>query len=517
MRVNRNGGRVQFAGPPPPITGSMLLPQQPRTGQFRSRPSSSLDGTSGVGRHVSSSTTTTLVRPRRSSGGGVLDPLLGLERRERAIQRELQELLDAQSTGLLQGFGGTGDESASEAGSSTPTYNSTRSRSAGRRESGAVVPVRQPKKKPISLRGARRGLLRDIGELASIKAEEADVLAQSIAQREDVLRRVDVWEQRMQGFQKQLSSSSEGKGEDEEGRELAELRNEEKAVENEIREMEERLAQMRARRKWLAERVREGENRREARLSSYRGALREVEGEVRDFLKRPPVFPASSSSDAGEEEGFMQLPVGRRTLGMAKELWTREITHISTRRETTKKEKEALEEGAKMWSESINAVVEFEDGLRKQMVGNMQDTAMLTLQVQNMGQVIKGLENNLKVAEERGWNLLICALGAELEAFREGEGILRGALGIVEGVDGEEFGGVDDGIGGEGSKSEVTGNGLEELNINGQQNRGKDIDREDSFKSFREDSEDEGPNLAELLVDNSHGHDRDGDGENSID
>jgi hypothetical protein len=345
-------------------------------------------------------------------------------------------------------------------------------------------------------------LLRDIGELAAIKHEEAGLLADSIAQREDVLRKVEVWEQRIQSFQKQLSSSASNADEDEEGRELAELRNEEKAVENEIREMEERLAQMRARRKWIAERVREGENRREARLSSYRGALREVEGEVRDFLKRPPVFAGSPTSLVPEDESFTTLPVGRRTLGMARELWTREITHLGTRRDAVEKEKEALEEGAKMWSESINAVVEFEDGLRKQMAGDMQDTAMLQEQVFKMGKVVKELESSLRIAEERGWNLLICALGAELEAFREGEGILRGALGMVEVTDGRQADEVD-----------VVGNGLEELNVNGTpQDRGKGVEREESVES-----EDDGPNLAELLVDNSHGHDGDGDGENSID
>lgn len=510
----KNGGRVQFAGPPPPITSSVVLPQRPangRDGQFgRGANSASLDG---AGRNASPSATT-LIRSRRGSGGGgVIDPLLGLERRERAIQRELQELLDAQSAGLVQGLGGAGDESASEGGSSTPTYNSTRSRSAGRREgSGAVIPVRQPKKKTISLRGARRGLLRDIGELSMIKGEEVGVLADSIAQRENVLQKVAEWEERIQSFQKQLfsSSSSAASPEDEEGRELAELKNEEKAVENEIREMEDRLAQMRARRKWIQERVREGENRREARLSSYRGALSEVEGEVREFLKRPPIFTASPSLSL-EEDSFKTLPVNRRTLGMARELWTREISSLQTRQAVVENEKAALEQGAKMWSDSINAVIEFENGLRKQMAGDMQDTEMLTVQVRKMGKVIEGLERSLRVAESRGWNLLICALGAELEAFREGEGILKGALGIGEGTDadgtvgGGEFGGVDGG--GDEVDRETRGNGLEEMN--GLQDREKGIEREESVES-----EDDGPNLAELLVDNSH---VDGDGDNSID
>jgi hypothetical protein len=99
-------------------------------------------------------------RIRRDSGGGILDPLLVLERREKAIHNDLQLLLDAQSAGLVQGFGGegVGKEGSSDAGSSTPTM-----RSGSRKERGGVVPVRQPKRRVVGLRGARRGLLGDMG------------------------------------------------------------------------------------------------------------------------------------------------------------------------------------------------------------------------------------------------------------------------------------------------------------------------------------------------------------------
>jgi pyruvate kinase len=49
-------------------------------------------------------------------------------------------------------------------------------------------------------------------------------------------------------------------------------------------------------------------------------------------------------------------------------------------------------------------------------------------QLDKMRAVIEGLEERLHVAEENGWNLLICAIGAELEAFRQAEGMLREAL-----------------------------------------------------------------------------------------
>ncbi|KAH9219191.1 hypothetical protein DL95DRAFT_384621 [Leptodontidium sp. 2 PMI_412] len=246
--------------------------------------------------------------------------------------------------------------------------------------------------------------------------------------------------------------------------------------------MEDRLAQMKARKRWLGERIKESINRREARLSSYRGALREVESEVKDFLRRPPI-PVSVVM--GDEEGFTALPASRRTLGMAKEWWNKEVLQLKTRQEEVEKEKAALEEGAEMWASSVKVIVDFEDDLRKQMAStDVQDMDMLRRQIAKMEGVIKTLSVTLHVAEDRGWNLLICAVGAELEAFKEGEEILKGALGVTASVDTEEHG--DDQ-----SHDRNFTNGLEELN--GQNQRAVSLDREDS--------EDDGPNLAELLVD----------------
>ena len=499
-RTKVGGRTIQFTAPPPPIAKSVLLPHHKGSSTSR-RGSEGIDGAVD-GRYTSPHTS--LKKSRRNSGG--IDPLLVLERRERALQKELQELLDAQSAGLIQGFGGKDGSEGSEAGSSTPTYGSTRSRSAGMRDgTGGVVPVRQPRKKVVSLRGARRGLLRDMSELASIKSQSISLLSLSIAQRESVLQKVSLWEERIVAFQKQIftAASDLNNTEDEDGRQLAELKIEEKAVGNEIMEMEDRLAQMRARRSWIRERVREGENKREANLSSYKGALKEVEGEVREFLRRPPVFASAlTNQEVAGDAGFMDLPVGRRTLGMAKDHWGVEIEEIERRKVDMEEERGALEEGVNIWEDAARSVMEFEDGLRVQMKGDVQNPEVLREQVKIMGKVIEELEGHVKVAEERRWNLLICALGAELEAFREGEDILKGALGMVEAINGIEEGKLlDDGI--EASKGTVA----EELS--GRQDRLKDPVRGENIS--REESEDDEP-PGELLVDNSHG-----DGESSLD
>jgi len=413
--------------------------------------------------------------------------LLVLERREKAIQSELQLFLDAQSTGLVQGFGGSAGGEGSE-GSSTPTTAmSVRSggHSNGKGREGGVIPVRQPKRKVIGLRGARRGVGRGIQELVNVKGEEGVLLEGDIERRKAVLERVKVWEERIEGVRKRLEGATRSQGREEDN-EIDELRTEEKAVENEIREMEDRLAQMRARKKWLGERIREGENRKEARLSSYRGALREVESEVREFLNRPPV---DVSVVMGVEEGFMALPVNRRTLGMAREWWSKEIEFLQARKAEVDKEKEALEEGAKMWEDSVTIVTEFEDKLRKEMAIGVQDSEMMRKQIESMHHVVERLSENMRVAESKGWNLLICAIGAELEAFREGEGILKGALEVVGRQEGrvesereESFHTTNEGLNGL--------EGLRDLSLE------KGVERKESF----EDSEDDGP-PKELLVD----------------
>ncbi|PBP27576.1 WD domain-containing protein [Diplocarpon rosae] len=467
--------RIQFAAPPPPIVTSVVLPPPNATYQAHHNFRGSLEALNG-GRSSS---------PRMGRGGGGIDPLLGLERREKAIQDDLQLLLDAQSAGLIQGFGGdaAGGDGSSEAGSSTPTTRSQQ-RSSSRGRSGGILPVRQPRRKVIGLRSARRGLLRDLGELVAVKKEQVGILTSEVQRRDEALAKLDAWENNMKEVRGKLSGYSgpggpdDGEAGGEETQEIVEFRTEEAAVENEIREVEDRLAQMKARKRWLGERIKECTNRRDARLSSYRGALREIEAEVKEFLRRPPV-PVPMVM--GGEEGFTALPANRRTLGMAREWWSKEISQLKIRQEEVEREKLALQEGAQLWEESIRVVSEFEDGLRKQMAStDVQDPEMLRKQIDNMGDVIQKLSSTVRIAEDNGWNLLICAVGAEREAFKEGQEILRGALDMAQRNDPE---------GAVGKSADDFRNGAEELKKPPERRRGHDTE-----------SEDDGPNLAELCL-----------------
>lgn len=193
---------------------------------------------------------------------------------------------------------------------------------------------------------------------------------------------------------------------------------------------------------------------------------------------------------------------------MAKEWFTKEKKELGARLEDSKLEKNALLEGAEIWAQSMELVMRFEDELRVQMQGQLGEEKLRET-VSRMGGIVSKLEKSLEIAEKKGWNLLVAAIGAEVEAFREGETMLRSVLGVADEAaetpkvkssrtweeDREEereesFHSTEDGL-------EVVVEGL---------NSGT-LQRLDS----REESEDDGP-PAEFMVEDK-GSQQDGDGE----
>jgi pyruvate kinase len=120
-----------------------------------------------------------------------------------------------------------------------------------------------------------------------------------------------------------------------------------------------------------------------------------------------------------------------------------------------------------VWKGAVKLVSEFEADLRKEMKGGggggdaetsngkgkgrMGEPASppppleqaMYAQLDKMRAVMAGLEERLHVVEENGWNLLICAIGAELEAFRQAENMLREALRAAGFDVGDDDGGQD--------------------------------------------------------------------------
>ncbi|KAL8358763.1 hypothetical protein RB601_009908 [Gaeumannomyces tritici] len=478
----KSGQRVLFAGPPAPIATSTLLYKDIEGGRSTSmanRQQDRFSAAQALGSVLFSRRGGSSSARERSPKYEADSAWQSFARREKALQRDAQNLLDVQAAGLSAGLGRPMSDSAasSDAAASDMLGNNSRTSSADRHSSrtnpqahqqhplsqsridppvrsnanGGVIPVRQPRANPIGLRAARAGLGRTMSLLADLKAEEDATLEAALATRKAALVRARKMSTRRKGLADELCAL-ESDEEDPLAQELRGLQGEHEDVCTQIAELEERLALLRGRRGRLEDDLATLTNRRDAGLSGYHGALKEVDAQIAALLRRPPVLPLDMAALAAVSGGaipddaspggleFLHLRPERRTIGMATDWWTKEVEILEQRKSAVDKEQQALEEGAEVWSQAVKLVSDFEADLRKQMTGDDKadqgaepgTDGTFGLQLKKMRAVIAGLDGLLHTVERKNWNLLICAIGAELEAFREAFMMLRDALMWVE-------------------------------------------------------------------------------------
>ena len=320
---------------------------------------------------------------------------------------------------------------------------------------GNVVPIRQPANdKPPGLRSTRGALRELITSMTRLKEDEHAHLDDAMMQRQDALNYLDRLGSRKTGIQAELDDLTEN-GDEPLARELRDLNTQHDALGKEIQLLEEKLAAMRIEHRTLEERIDDIKNKREAGLSGYYGALRDVTNEANAFVQHPPIQPLDEDLlwQGGEADGdpaasggreFMRLIPERRTLEMARSWWTAEMTVLKRCKERIDEDRQALEEGGRVWDKVTQLVSTFEADLREAMQGGTAASSsssspkgkdkvpsqeeILSDQLSRMKQVIEELEDQLRQAEEKRWNLLICAIGAELEAFKEAYNVLNSLL-----------------------------------------------------------------------------------------
>jgi hypothetical protein len=354
----------------------------------------------------------------------VPDDLLALQRRARHLEQQLQELLDAQADGLMSGLSGqdsTPDDLVSN-GSTTPTVSSVRSSD---RSTENGTDVHKPRKKKVSLNAARLGIFKRVRQLASVRAEELDLLDEDLRELQITVEKTEAWAQKRTRLEKKITDI----GNEDAGAKTQSLQTQATKLEQEIRQKEEELWALKRRHRRVLDELADVENSVEARLSSYKTSLSLLDREVSDFLARPPNMnhvPLSSTP-------FLSLPVKRRTLEMAREYWQDEYTRLAEKCEELDTDRGALDEGAIMWNDVVKKVAEYETTLQSfmQHVGrsNAPDPSRL---LDLMDSTISFLEEKLQVATSRAWNLLVCAIGAELEAFVQGKAVLENTLGVKQ-------------------------------------------------------------------------------------
>ena len=355
------------------------------------------------------------------------DPFLPIERAANALQRNIQAFLDAQSAGLNTSIGG-GDD-LSSVGSPTPTPSvATPSRShAGPR----TVPIRQPLAKKISLRGARKGLAKAMEDLVRLKDEELQIIRIESRNRQSALQQTRTFEEKRQSLKSEINAI---RSEDATTGATA-LRTEASRVEAEIHELENRLFELRARHRHLTSQADQLENSVDSKMSSYKSSLAIVEKDVKGFLKRPPILSSLSSLDdkGSTQSGIFALKPERRTLEMAQDQWTTEQNSLALHKADVEDEKEALDEGATLWRSITQEIGEFEKVLRRALKGSPErangmdgeenSTEQLLAKIDDL---IASVSSAMAIAEAKQWNLLICCLGAELEALQQGRVLLGG-------------------------------------------------------------------------------------------
>ena len=344
----------------------------------------------------------------------------------------------------------------------------------------------------MGLRGARKGILRAMRELGDVKSREEGVLNAEVERREEVLAAMERVEEKSVGLEREIRRIEEGfTGVVDDGdvsgsklggggvKKLEEMRDEERQLDSEIREIENRLWELKARRGALRREVETFENRIQSQLSSYKEALGILERDVRaKFLVKKPTGLGPLRSYGVREKGHVakdgvwDLPKERRTLVMVKDDIESEREGFFLERKAVEREQAALHEGAKVW-ESVVRIVSGVEGLLKEEVHKITrtpppsdglavsstffnddnmlvesetnshnnttmpttspsnpahpKTGMLTI-LNHMDSAITEIEGTLSLAESKDWNLLVCCIGAELEALREGREMLQAAL-----------------------------------------------------------------------------------------
>lgn len=371
---------------------------------------------------VTSSLIWSAPRANLSPAPRVSDDLLTLQRRARHLEQQLQQLLDAQADGLMKGLSGNEtmlDDTVST-GSTTPTVSSIRSAD---KSADGGDDQRVHSRKKVGLSTARRGIFRRIQQLANIKAEELNMLDDELRHLQSNVERTESWTQK----RTRLETRIQGIESENAATKTQALQTEASKLEQDIRQKEEELWALKRRQRRVLDELADTENSKEAKLSSYKTSLSMLDKEVSSFLARPPDRnhnPLSSSP-------FPTLPPKRRTLEMAREYWQDEYTRLAEKCEEVDVERAALEEGSILWNDTLKKVAGYEASLQRYMQKVSKNGAADPKRLlDQMDATIAFLTEKLEYAASRSWNLLMCAVGAELEAFEQGRDLLHEALGV---------------------------------------------------------------------------------------
>ncbi|CAL8576758.1 hypothetical protein XPA_002623 [Xanthoria parietina] len=368
--------------------------------------------------------------------------LLALARQETHLQSHIQYLLDVQSDRLLEGLGGdTTAPSKQQPPNPDRAHNHAPTK---RNRTTETTPSSQP---APTLQGARKQIRTAISDLHALKLRNAEIvstdLATAIRERNHIAS-IQTRRTELERTIRELEASPAST-------ELDALAAEDESLGQQIYELEDRLFAMRARQGVLAGQFGDGGEGGGGGVEAGAGGL---------------LVLGSGRRGKGKGEGVWDLPVARRTVGMVGEFYEGLEEGLGRRLRGVEGEVRALEEGRRVWGDVVMEVGSVERMLEGEMRGLGErgdggdggDDDGDERRVEGMKRVLDAMARaretiggKLKMAEEKGWNLLVVSVGAELEALVEGEQVLRSVLGVEGGIGGGEpdLGTDADGRGGE--------------------------------------------------------------------
>ncbi|KAF2140881.1 uncharacterized protein K452DRAFT_251660, partial [Aplosporella prunicola CBS 121167] len=356
------------------------------------------------------------------------DAMLLLRRREKQLHAELQDLLDAQEEALSrESIGGDagreGDDMGLSSGSLTPTVQSLTGSKGNALEQQQQS--RRSRNRNIGIGSARKGIRKAMRQLAAVKDEEGYLLDANKTKNNAVLEKLATWEEQRGGLEKQIHDIEEYGNE---GSRTDALREEAHTLEGEIQELEQKLRDMKTRHRSLVTEISDIENAVQSKLSSYKTSLSLLESDINTFLqsKRPRSPDAGTTPEAAP---FYSVHPKRRTLSMAKEHFQDALTTLSTQQTAIETERAALDEGALIWTEIVRTVSDFERKIAAATQAHAADAlAEARLLLAELERTIAAVDARHEAAQDKGWTLLVCCIGAELSALHQGRGILEGML-----------------------------------------------------------------------------------------
>ncbi|KAI1500219.1 hypothetical protein F5X99DRAFT_255263 [Biscogniauxia marginata] len=361
-----------------------------------------------------------------------------IQRRERHLHQELQKLLDAQNAALEREMR---DLSKDDKRSATPASSSTSTSTQSSKSAGYVMPVRQPKKRPLSKREARVGITRCMSMLSDLKNEEDAYIATALAERKAALSRLRNLSTQKRSITAEMEAI-EAERDQPIKNEIKTMEQQHRLVVQDIEKCEQRLRELKKEKAMLENKLQETKSIRDSTLSGYQGALKECDRGIYDIMKWPGVEVLEVEDLMSQDQDikalvdkhisgfqFLSLRPERRTMAMAKDWWEGEVQVLERRKSAVDKERVALEEGSQLWRDTLrllsaqDAQLSFSMGViakysYRQLTPEFSEPGeILQKQYKLCKTTIKELEDLHGYTEAQGWNLLVAAIGAELNFF----------------------------------------------------------------------------------------------------